>query len=120
MREENQLWGKKLLPCVFIMNGSEWLEGEIITNKTLPISSHCSIKLASTAGSRASSKMETIPFFFFPSSQTCIYGVVCHNLCVEVRSQSLLPCESQKSNSGQVWQPAHLCIKSSCWCYFCC
>lgn len=111
MREENQLWGKKsLFPCVFIMNGGEWLEGEIVTNKTLPISSHCPIKLASTAGSRASSKMETIPFFCFPSSQTCIYCVVCHNLCVEVRSQSLLPCESQKSNSGQVWQPVHYAL----------
>lgn len=79
--EENQLWGKRLLPCVFIMNGGEWLEGGIITNKTLPIPSHCSIKLASTAGSRASSKMETIPFFSFLLHKH-VFIVWCATTCV--------------------------------------
>lgn len=83
---------KGLLPCVFITNGGESLEGEIITNKTLPIPSHCSIKLASTAGSRASSKMKTIPFFLsFFTNMYLLCGV----------SQPV--CGGQESVSSTMW-----------------
>lgn len=52
--------------------------------------------------------------------RTRIYCVVCHKPHVEVGGRSLLlPCESQRSDSGHLWQPVHLLTKPSCWSCFC-